>query len=224
MAEYRTKDEQRAAVLAYYYQVNEQHPGGYAQTIEVVNGTGLDSRAVLEAQQYLVDKYLLASREDGQQLRALGAPGVRAFIARITASGVDFVEHPEEWIGRDVPKALVNIVARNVNYAAGDQQVVGRDASGILAQGAATVGVLPPFPVEQLREALQGNSEALGAVTSIDAELKSPKPMWGKIAAAAEVVKDTARIGAATQLLHDWLTNPNVSHAISQGVRNVLGS
>jgi hypothetical protein len=220
MPEYKTKDEQRAAVLEYYYRFNEQYPGGCAQTSQVVNDIGLEPRAVLEAQQYLVDKYMLASREEGQQIRGMGQPGVRAFIARITASGVDFVEHPEEWKG-NVPDALIKIVARNVNYAAGDQQIVQGDVSGILAQGSATV-TLPAFPIAELRASLAGNSEALAAVDSIDAELKAPKPMWAKIAAAAEIVKVTAKAGDAAQSLYRWLAEPSVSHAIAHGIHSIL--
>lgn len=175
MNEFVTKDAQRAAVLKYYYEFNEQYPGGYAQTSQVVEALALYPRTVLEAQQYLVDKDMPASREEGQQIRGLGQPGVHAFIARITASGVDFVEHPEEWRRRRVPEALIKVVAQNLNFAAGDQQIVGRDVSGVLAQGSATVQ-LPPFPVAGLREALAGNVEGLAAIDAIDAELKSPKP------------------------------------------------
>lgn len=223
MADYHNKDEQRAAVLKYYYQYNEQYPGGYAQTSQVVQATGLEPKAVLEAQQYLVDKYMLDSNEN-QQLRGGGMPGVRAFIARITASGIDFVEHPEEWRGRGIPEALVKIVAQNLNYAGGDQQIVGGDASGIVAQGNAAVANLAPFPAAELRAALSGDPEALAAVDSIDAELKTTKPKWGKIAAAAEIVKAASKVGDAAQALHRWLADPAVSHAITHGVRALFSS
>lgn len=216
MSEYETKDEQRAAVLRFHYGFNEQHPGGVADNNQAAKALGLDGNAVLEAQLYLIDRGMLHSKP-GAQLRGGDTPGVQALFARITSDGMDFVEHPTEWRGRGVPEALIKFVAQNLNFAAGDQQIVGRDVSGILAQGSATVQ-LPPFPLAGLREAVAGNVEGLAAIDAIDAELKSPKPAWQKIIVAADVVKSTAKVATAAQLLHDWFASPAVAHAISQAI------
>jgi hypothetical protein len=73
---------------------------------------------------------------------------------------IDFVQHPEEWSGRGAPAALINIVAKNLNYTTGEQQIVGGNVSGVLAQGSANVTALHPFPIAELHALLIGNAEA----------------------------------------------------------------
>ncbi|HEY1681064.1 MAG TPA: hypothetical protein VGF98_05465 [Candidatus Tumulicola sp.] len=82
-----TNDQVRANALGYCYERNKSSPGNYIQTSEIVAATGFGLAEILEAQQYLVDKGLLASREHGQQIRSLGH-GLVAMMARITADGL----------------------------------------------------------------------------------------------------------------------------------------
>jgi hypothetical protein len=46
--------------------------------------------------------------------------------------------------------------------------------------------------------------------------------MWGKIAAAAEIVKATAKVGNAAQVLHRWFEDPAVAHAITHGIHSMF--
>ena len=217
-----SKDEIRAAVLRFYYEHNESYPGGMAQTHEVVVRKNLEERSVLEAQQYLIDKDMLSSREQGQQIRSMSQPGVRIYMARITSRGIDFVEHPRDFVSRGMPATLINIVANgNVHYAGGDQQIVGSNVSGTVAQGNASVS-LATFPIEQLRTLLQNESDGLAAAETINSELVKPHPAWGKILGAAEIVKGVASVGEAGYIVSSWLSDPSVSMAIQHFLQSVM--
>jgi len=102
-----TRDEQRVAVLRFYYEHNEREPGGMERTAGVVEGTGLSAPVVSQAQLYLIDKGFLLTTTIRQPLHG----GYSTYIARITDKGIDFIEHPGDFRGRDVPSALINIVA-----------------------------------------------------------------------------------------------------------------
>ncbi|MHB8463040.1 MAG: hypothetical protein ACYDA1_10360, partial [Vulcanimicrobiaceae bacterium] len=216
-----SKDEIRASVLRFYYEHNEQAPGGHAQTVEVVRATGIGNVSVLEAQQYLVDKGMLSSREAGQQVRSLGQPGVSAFLARITSSGIDFIENPGEF-SSSMPSALISIVAGgDVHLAGRDQQSVRGDVSGGMAQGDSTV-TLTPFPIEPLRALLANEPEALQAIEEINSEIVKAKPVWSKILGAVEIIKGAGSIGEVGKILGAWLSTPSISSAIQHFVQSVI--
>lgn len=219
-----SKDEQRAIVLRFYYEHNEQHPGGHEQTAVVARATGMDSENVLEAQQYLVDKGFLNSGER-QQMRALGR-GLVAILARITDRGIDFVEHPADWTGRGIPSALVNIFSdgnvTGLNIAGRDQQVVSGEVSGSIAQGKATVNIA--FPIDKLRSLLIAEPEALAVVEGINAEVSSPKPRWGNVLGALETFNSVVITGEATRHLLAWLQSPAIPEFVQNGARAILGS
>lgn len=208
-------------VLRYYYDVNERDPGGFEQTGVVANATGLDFAAVINAQQYWIDKGFLYSGPR-QQVRSLDGPTI--FMARITDRGIDFVEHPKDgWIARGVPTSVVNIFAAgDVAYAGGDQQVVHGDVTGTMAQGNASITTLPAFPIEQLRALLAPYPEQLRAAEEIERETKSVHPAWGKILAAVETIKSVGAIAESAKLVSDWLSSPAVSSAIHHFVTSLL--
>jgi hypothetical protein len=117
------KQRLRAAVLEVHYRVNEDYPGTRPSGTEIAERLGVELRVVVEAGLYLIDKGFLETGGD-RILYEVGNPAARDYRSRITDRGIDFVEGPNEWQGRDVPNALVFIVAGgDVN----DIKVSGRD-------------------------------------------------------------------------------------------------
>jgi hypothetical protein len=219
------KDDQRAAVLRFYYEHNEKHPGGHEQTAVVARETNIESGTVLEAQQYLVDKGLLSSGPQ-QQVRSLGR-GLVAILARITDRGIDFVEHPADWRGREIPSALVNIFSHGnvsgLNVAGRDQQVVGGDLSGSIAQGNATANVRT-FPIEQLRKLLENEPEALEIAEELNVEISSAKPRWGRVLGALETFNSVVVTSEAAHHIVRWLQDPTIPEFVQHGAKAILGS
>jgi hypothetical protein len=220
-----SKDEKRAEVLRFYYAHNEKHPGNVEQTIVVARTTGLDTSTVLEAQQYLVDKGFLNSGPR-QQIRALGE-GLVAMFARITDSGIDFVENPGDWKGREVPAAFVNIFTQGdvsgINVAGRDQQIIGGDVvDSAVAQGNARINYTP-FPIDQLRSLLTNEPEALAAAESINEEVSSAKPLWGKVMAAFETFNGIVAVGEAAHIVTQWFMQPGVPEFVHNAVTAIAG-
>jgi hypothetical protein len=215
-----SKDEQRAAVLRFYYENNEKQPGGYHATAAVSHSTGLDKAVVLEAQQYFVDKGFLTS---GPRQQMRGEAGLLAIMARITDRGMDFVEHPTDWRGGDMPSALINLFVRDLNIAGRDQQVVGGDVSGSVAQGHAT-STVAAFPIDQLRKLLADQPEALSTAEDINEEVSAPKPRWGRVIAALETFNSVVVAGEATHHVMQWVQQPGIPEFVKQAATAIFGT
>ena len=104
------KQELRARVLREHYKLNEEYPGTHANAGLVGGRLNLDLREVILAGLYLMDKGLLKPSEDGV-ITETGNPAVVEYFARITDTGIDFVEDPTDWGGRNLPSGLVYILA-----------------------------------------------------------------------------------------------------------------
>jgi hypothetical protein len=133
-----SKQQLRADVLTEHYKLNEEYPGIRANARLISERLCIDNRLALGAGLYLIDKGFLDPGDDGI-VHELGNPGVFDYRARITDHGIDFVEDPTAWLERDVPRALVYIVAggdvSGVTVAARDLQAVSGDGPGVVSQG-----------------------------------------------------------------------------------------
>jgi hypothetical protein len=220
-----TKDDIRVIVLRFYYELNERTPGGMEQTDLVSRAIKLEPTVVSEAQLYLLDKAFLYSKTASQPLHG----GYSTFLARITARGIEFIEHPRDFVDKDVPPALISVVSAGnisgVTIAGRDQQVVQGSVSGALAQnGAAASSTLPPFPIERLRELLGDEPTALMAVEQIADESRAVTPRWGIVVAAAETIKNVGVVGEATHLISSWLSNPAIPEWTQHAIHALLDS
>lgn len=124
------KQQIRAAVLRSHYELNEQYPGTYGNAREIAELLGTDLRIIVGAGLYLIGKGFLDPGDDGIA-EEIGNRAVPDYYARITDRGIDFVEDPTAWHGREVPGSLVYIFAggdvSGISVAARDLQTMSTD-------------------------------------------------------------------------------------------------
>jgi hypothetical protein len=147
------------------------------------------------------------------------------FFARISGTGVDFVEHPTDFARSGIPSDLIRVVsAGTVNIVGRDQQVAHGSIAGNFAQGEAEIHLtpLPYFPIERLRDLLANNPAALEAAEEIHRETNSPKPRFAAIVAAAETIRGAAAIAEVSRIVTSWLQEPSVSKFLQHGIQQFV--
>lgn len=113
-----------------------------------------------------------------------------------------------------------------MNVAHGDQQVIGRDNSGILAQGQAHVeqrAALAVLPAERLRAEFAEHPDAVAAINTLEAELQTDKPRASVVARAIETLKNVANISEIGQTFFGWLADPGVQHHLAIIMTSAFG-
>jgi len=113
-----------------------------------------------------------------------------------------------------------------MNVAHRDQQVVGRDNSGILAQGHARIeqsNEMPTLPAAQLRQEFADHPDAIAAIGTLETELRAAEPRASVVAATIETVKNVANIADVAKTFTGWLTDPNVQHHLAMIASRTFG-
>jgi len=226
----------RSEVLRYYHELCRQNPGDGQwtphATMDIAQRFGDAGHDVVPTETdiaravvYLAEKLLL--RVTRTQGYISGEP--TALRAEITGHGIDVFEEPQRF-GEELPPAVIQYIIHgdaNVvhgNQASGgivhgDQQNVGRDNIGTMAQGHAT---MVKFPAHELRELLSGQSEAVEAVEALDTELQQANPRASRVLAAIETLKAVADLGEAGKVFAGWLTDPAVQHHLAMMAASVF--
>ena len=135
------KQRLRAAVLEEHYRINEECPGTHANGGLIAERLQEGVRSVIGAGLYWIDKGFLDPGADGIVSEA-GNPAVIEYSARITHLGIDFIEDPTGWQGREIPATIIYIIAghdvKDITVAGRDAQNVGGEVSGAVSQGGTT--------------------------------------------------------------------------------------
>lgn len=213
------KDAQRYLVLDYFYQYNEQHCADeqwseHAASDLQQQAPTITHGDVARAMAYLSDKGLL--RVTQRQAYISGEETV--VRGSITARGIDAIERPNDFRGVLSAQIINYIVHGSMNVAHGDQQVVGRDNSGNLAQGQARLehrNEMPALPAEQLRQDFADHPGAVSAIDTLEAELRTETPRASVVAAAIEAIKNVANIAEIGRTFTGWFTDPSVQHQLA---------
>lgn len=222
------KDAQRYLVLNYFYQFNEQHCAEeqwseHAAIDLKQQGHFVAHADVARAIMYLSDKGLL--RITKRQGYISGEETV--LRAGITARGIDAVERPTDFSGVLSPQVINYFVRGSMNLAHGDQQIVGHDNTGVLAQGQAQVKQrteMPPFPAERLRSDFANHPDAIAAVDALENELHTETPRASVVAAALETIKNVATVAEISKTFTGWFTDPAIQHQLSSIAARAFGS
>lgn len=222
------KDEQRYLVLKYFYDYNEQRCADEQWSPHAAHGLlqqghALSHGDVARAMTYLSDKGLLRVTErqayiGGEETSVRGG---------ITARGIDAVEHPDDFRNVLSPQVINYMIHGSMNVAHGDQQVVGRDNSGVLAQGRAHVEQrteIPAFPAEQLRNDFAEYADALVAIDTLDNELKEESPRASIVTGMIETLKNVAGVAEIGKTFSDWLSDPMVHSHLTAIALRTFGS
>lgn len=220
------KDAQRYLVLNYFYEFSEhrcaEEQWSEHAALDLRNGGHSISHGdVARAITYLGDKGLL------RVTKRLGYISGEESVVRagITARGIDAIERPNDFRGVLSPQ-IINYIFQgrsSMNISHGDQQVIGRDNSGIVAQGQARVRAeMPALPAAQLRADFADHPEAVAAVDSLEAELHAEKPRASVVAAALETIKNAATIAEIGRTFTVWFTDPAVQHHLATIASNAF--
>jgi len=105
--------------------------------------------------------------------------------------------------------------------------VIGRDNSGILAQGQAHVEQrmeMPAFPAEQLRNDFSEDADALAAIDALDIELRKESPRASVVTGTIETLKNVAGVAEIGKTFSDWLSDPMVHSHLTAIALRTFGS
>ncbi len=222
------KDEQRYLVLKYFYAYNEQRCADEQWSPHAAYGLAEQGHAmshgdVARAMTYLSDKGLLRVTKrqgylGGEETSVRGG---------ITARGIDAIEHPNDFRNVLSPQVINYMIQGSMNVAHGDQQVIGRDNSGILAQGQAHVEQrmeMPAFPAEQLRDDFSEDADALAAIDALDIELRKDSPRSSVVTGTIETLKNVAGVAEIGKTFSVWLSDPMVHSHLTAIALRAFGS
>jgi len=213
------EDEQRYLVLKYFYQYDKEHCADEQWSAHAAidlqqQGHAITHGDVARAMTYLSDKgFLRVTKRQGY------ISGEETVVrGHITGRGIDAITRPRHYQGTLSPQVINYMIQGSMNVAHGDQQVTGRDNSGIIAQGQSRVeqrNEFPALPAEQLRAEFAEHAEAVAAIDTLEVELQTPKPRASVMAAAIETIKNVASITEIGKTFLGWLADPTVQHHLA---------